>query len=133
MRLLLLFPLAACSLLPVDRTVAHCDIRQAFEPRDYCQEWRGVPDAPGADATGVALCDALGTAYVSEPCPDEDQIVGGCFIDYLGDGSASYHWYYSSDEAPMTAEQVQAQCGSDTFVEWTPFDAEVDDFGPPSR
>ncbi len=129
MRFLLILPILGCSLLPVDRTVAHCDIRLATEPRDYCQEWRGVMDTPGADASGIAVCDALGTEYAAEVCPDTESIVGGCFIGYLGDGSASYHWYY----APMTADQVRSACGSDTYVDWFAFDAASDDFGPPAR
>ncbi len=132
LRLFALAPLAACSLLPVDRSAAHCDLRVAGEPRSYCQEWRGVMDTPGADASGVALCDALGTEYVATECPDTDAVVGGCYVDTLGDGSASYHWYYSSEAEPLTADAVRSTCegAGDTFVEWFPFDAEADDFGP---
>lgn len=80
----------------------------------------------------IALCSALGTEYVAAECPDLEKVVGGCFIDRLGDGSASFHWYYTSDERPMTADEVRSKCegASDEFVEWFPFDVEAEDFGP---
>ena len=53
------------------------------------------------------------------------------FIGKLGDGSGSYHWYYSSAEAPLTVDDVRADCGSDEFVEYFEYDPDADDFGPP--
>jgi hypothetical protein len=123
--------LASCGLLDdLDRVVAHCDLRVGIEPRDYCQEWRGMLKQP-VYATPEGVCGALGTDFVLDECPDQADIVGGCFIGKLGDGSGSYWWFYTSDEAPLTAEDVRQGCESsgDTYVDWFPYDPDADDFG----
>jgi len=117
----------------LERGGGHYDLRAATpEAGEYCQEWRGGIVSPGSDVTPKALCSALGTSYQATQCPETDQVVAGCYIGKLGDGSASYHWYYSTAEAPLTAEAVKAKCGNDTFVPaWFAFDVNAAEFGPP--
>jgi hypothetical protein len=125
--------LGSCGLIDqaVDRIVSHCDLREGIEPRPYCQEWRGLIASPGSDVTPTGICAAIGSDYTKTECPDLDQVVGGCFIGKLGDGSGSYHWYYSSAEDPRTADDVRSECGESEFVEWFPFAPDAGDFGPP--
>ncbi len=135
MRLLLvaLALVSGCELIErnINRTVAHCDLRVGIEPRNYCQEWRGLIQSPGSDTTPRALCATLGTTFYTTECTDTDAIVGGCFIGNLGDQSASYHWYSTSEEEPLTVEDVQQECDDEGYVDWFPYDPDADDFGPP--
>ncbi len=124
-----------CDLLGsvVDHGVGHCDLREStVTAQPFCQEWRGLIEATGSDTTQLALCETLGSEFVATECPATDTIVAGCFVGKLGDGSGSYQWYYSTEEAPLTADDVLSECGSDEFVEWFEFDAAASDFGPPT-
>ena len=126
--------LVGCDLLGsvVERGVGHCDLRESsVSAQPYCQEWRGLIESAGSDATPTAVCASLDSPYEAAECPEADLIVAGCFIGKLGDGSGSYHWYYSSAEAPLTVDDVRADCGSDEFVEYFEYDPDADDFGPP--
>lgn len=129
-----LIPLTACGLLnkAVDHTVGSCDLREAtITDQEFCQEWRGLIEAP-AYATQEGVCGTLGSDFVEEECPSTDTIVGGCYLGKLGDGSASYQWYYSDGPKPMTRDEVVEKCADDgEFVEWFPLDLEAADFGPP--
>lgn len=132
---LLLLPLLAtgCDLVDLDRVVGHCDLRVGFDPLEYCQEWRGMIEQP-VYTTAEGVCGTMGSDFVLTTCPDQEDIVAGCFIGKLGDGSGSYWWYYATEENPdLTAEEVRADCegSGDTFVEWFPWDADAEDFGPP--
>jgi hypothetical protein len=132
----LALPLVACGLVTkgLDHTVGSCDLRESeVTQQSFCQEWRGLVVAP-AYPTQEGLCATLGSSYEESECPDTSTILGGCYLGKLGDGSASYQWYYSSEAAPMTRDDVVAECGEDdeaTFVDWFPFDVEADDFAPP--
>ena len=101
----LVVPLLGVCLAEVfglDRTIKACDLREAgLEPRNYCNEWRGLVDSVGSDVGPVAICEGLQADLIDGPCPEG--IVAGCFIGTLGDGSEAYWWYYSSDAEPMTA------------------------------
>lgn len=123
MRLLPLL-LCGCALLPIPRSTAHCDLREGIDPRDYCQEWRGLADNPAGDAGPAALCAAIGTDFVREPCPEPERIVGGCDVGRLGDGSHSYWWFYDTDldGNPLTADDARSECeaAGEDFVEWFP-------------
>lgn len=134
MRILLpLVLLSSCGLLDnLDRVVGHCDLRVGFDPLTYCQEWRGMIKQP-VYTTAEGVCAALGTDFDLTECPDRGDIVAGCFIGKLGDGAGSYHWYYSSEEEPLTAEDVREDCegSGDTFVEYFEYDPGADDYGPP--
>jgi hypothetical protein len=132
-RPVLFLVLSSCALIDnaVDRGVSHCDLREAFAPRPYCQEWRGMIMTPGSDVTPSGVCATLSTTYVKTECPDLDAVVGGCYLGKLGDGSASYHWYYTSEDEPLTAAEVEEKCDEEPFVEWFPFDEGGGDFGPP--
>ncbi len=129
---MLLILLSACDLIEVDvgRIAAHCDLRESIEPRDYCQEWRGLLDTPGSDVTATATCESLQSDFQKTECPDTDDIVGGCYIGDLGDGSSSYWWYYGSQG--LSAEDVQLGCeaAGDEFVEWFEFDPDDGDWAP---
>lgn len=118
----LLISLGTCAQgLPVDHIDGHCDLRVGIEPRGYCQEWRSLLDAPGSDTSIRGVCAALGTQYVDTVCPDTDDIIGGCYLGELGDGSESYWWYYAidGDGEPQTEVQVRAECeGDGDFVAW---------------
>jgi hypothetical protein len=133
-----LVPLSACGLLgkAVDHTVGSCDLRDSnVTHQAFCQEWRGLIKAPGSNTTETGLCATLGSTFVEDECPDSDAIVGGCYMGKLGDGSASYQWYYSTGDDAMTAEDAQAACDDDegTFVLFFPFDVDASDFGPPDE
>lgn len=139
MRLPLLFlPLASCALIDnaLTRTVGHCDFREAsLDPAPFCQEWRGLVEQP-VYATAEGVCATLGSDFrEGVTCPDEADIVGGCFMGKLGDGSGSYQWYYNSDEAPLTADEVRDdECDEpEDFVAFFPYDAGASDWGPPGQ
>lgn len=127
---MLLLILGACDLVDTPRVVAHCDLRDGTDPRDYCQEWRGLLDVPSSDVTPTALCESMGIDYTKTECPEPDDIVGGCYIGDLGDGSSSYWWFYGSQG--LTTEDVQMECesGGDEFVEWTEYDPDASDWAP---
>jgi hypothetical protein len=75
---------------------------------------------PGSDVTPTNVCNSINGDFAKRPCPDSADIVAGCFIGELGDGSKSYWWYYRSD-AIETKADVRQKCeaSGDTFAEWT--------------
>ena len=115
--------LTACGFITqgLDHTVGSCDLRESdVTPQSFCQEWRGLVEAP-AYATQEGVCATLGSSYEEAECPAAETILGGCYLGKLGDGSASYQWYYPSEAEPMTRDDVMAACADDdeaTFVDW---------------
>ncbi|MFK7930845.1 MAG: hypothetical protein AB8H79_21860, partial [Myxococcota bacterium] len=131
---LVIIPGCALFEANVDRTVGHCDMREAsLDPAPFCQEWRGLVRQP-VFVTAEGVCATLGTDFVPDQvCDDTELVVGGCFMGKLGDGSGSFQWYYTSDEEPLTADQVRDQECDDPadFVAYFPYDDNASDWGPP--